>query len=31
MELVDDFAWRYADSRNEEARLLFDDNLNELR
>jgi hypothetical protein len=31
MELVDDFAWRYADSRNEKARLLFDDNINELR
>jgi hypothetical protein len=31
MELVDDFAWWYADGRNEEARLLFDDDVNELR
>jgi hypothetical protein len=30
MELVDDFAWRHADGRNEEAGLLFDDNINEL-
>jgi len=31
MELVDDFGWRYADGRNEEASLLFDDDINELR
>jgi hypothetical protein len=31
MELVDDFACWYADSANEEAGLLLDDNINELR
>ena len=31
MELVDDFEWWYANGRNEEAGLLFDDNINELR
>ena len=27
MELVDDFTWRHADGRHEEAGLLFDDNI----
>lgn len=31
MELVDNLAWRYANGRYKEARLLFDDNINELR
>jgi hypothetical protein len=31
MKFVDDFAWRYANSRNEEARFFFDNNINELR
>jgi hypothetical protein len=31
MKFVDDFAWRYANSRNEKARFLFDTNINELR
>jgi len=31
MEFIDDFAWRYPDGRNEEARLLFDDDIDELR
>jgi hypothetical protein len=31
MKFVDDFAWRYANSRNKEACLLFDNNTNEIR
>jgi hypothetical protein len=31
MELVNDFEWRYANGRNEEAGLLFDDDINKLR
>ena len=31
MKFVDNFARRYANSRNEEACFLFDDNINELR
>ena len=30
MELVDDFTWRHADGRHEEACLLFDDNINKV-
>jgi hypothetical protein len=30
VEPVDDFAWRHADSRDEEARLLLDDDVDEL-
>jgi len=31
MEFIDDFGWRYANSRNEEACFLFDNYINELR
>jgi hypothetical protein len=31
MEPVNNFGWGYANGRNEEAGLLFDDNINELR
>jgi len=31
MELINYFAWRYANSRDEEACFLFDDNIDELR
>jgi len=31
MKFVDDFAWRYANSRNEEACFLFDNDINEIR
>jgi hypothetical protein len=30
MKFVDDFAWRYANGRNEEACFLFDNNIDEL-
>jgi hypothetical protein len=31
MKFVDDFTCRYANSRNKEACLLFDNNINEIR
>jgi hypothetical protein len=31
MKFFDDFAWRYADSRDEETCFLLDNNINELR